>query len=131
MLATRISVEINETVQNLCGCLASIELTSLWCTSTQLLSLNGTLTYSDESGQVTATRVVAMLQEWILNTNDAAIDIDGSALELRLSKFCVARTTSLLASSNTRIYGLITGSFAGGLITGVFMTLLIISTVIW
>ena len=119
---------MNETVHNLCGCSASVEVTSLVCVSTELLHVNATLTYSDESGEVTATTVVDMLQEWILNTNDPSIELDGNVMKLRLSRYCVARTTSLSdpKSTNPRIAGAIGGSFTGGIITGVLTTIFVI-----
>ncbi len=95
--------------------------------------LKGTVIYSDPDGNVTATTVVDMLQEWILTSDSAAITIDGNILEL--SKSCLTRTNSLINNTcqahsvdsytSKQTVGYISGSFIGGVITGSLMSVLI------
>lgn len=90
--------------------------------------LKGTVTYSDIDGNITATTVVNILQEWILTT-------DGGDL----SKSCPTRTNWLINSTCEafpvdsylikQIIGYISGSFIGGLITGLLISVL--TTFIW
>ena len=94
--------------------------------------LKGTVTYSDPDGNVTATAVVDILQEWILTSETAAITIDGNVLEL--SKSCPTRTNSLInnacqafpvdSHSTKQTIGYISGSFIGGVIIGSFISVL-------
>ena len=97
--------------------------------------LKGTVTYSDESGNITATTVVESLQEWILTTEDASIEIRGNTF--KLSKSCPTKINRLtnknrcLAFSveshakDQTIAGNISGSFIGGAITGFALTIVI------
>ena len=124
---------INETLQHLCNCSATVQLTSLSCTSEQFLMLKGTVTYSDPNGTITATTVLDLLQEWIIATDGASITINGNALEL--SKSCPTRTNRLINSTceafpvqishlNKQIVGYISGSFIGGVLTGLLISVL-------
>lgn len=49
--------------------------------SAELLILDGTLIYSDENGNMTATTVLNILQNW-LQSNNASITIDRNVPEL-------------------------------------------------
>ncbi len=93
----------------------------------------GRVIYSDPDGNVTATTVVDILQEWILSSDSAAITINGNILEL--SKSCPTRTNSPINNtcqvypfdsySSKQTVGYISGSFIGGVITGSLMSALI------
>ena len=97
----------------------------------------GTVTYSDIDGNITATTVVDVLQEWILTTDGASITIDGNALEL--SKSCPTRTNRLINSTceafpvdshlSEQTIGYISSSFIGGVITGLLISVL--ATFFW
>ena len=89
--------------------------------------------YSDPNGTITATTVVDILQEWILTTDGASIIIDGNALEL--SKSCPTRTNRQINSTceafpvqishlNKQTVGYISGSFIGGVLTGLLISVL-------
>lgn len=135
-----ISKNIHEKFQRICHCTAVSEINSMSCNSFQLLKLNGSITYSDERGEITATSVVDMIQEWILDTEDISIDIEGNIMEL--SRICRTRiktsniTCTLLSRMklNPRLsilIGSIAGSFVGGLITGVCTCVLVVCICFW
>ena len=109
-------------------------MSSLKCTSSQLLELNGTVTYSDDSGQTTASTLVAMLQGWILNSEDASIEIGGNIFQLRLSRFYLTRfanSSPVIISNSSKSIPVIAGSFIGGLITGILLSILILCIFLW
>lgn len=79
----KISNNINEIIHQSCNCSATAQLAEYsHCPSADLLILEGTLIYSDEGGNTTATTVLNILQNWLQSTNSASITIDGNVLEL-------------------------------------------------
>ena len=137
--SSTITSNINKTIQHLCNCSATVQLTSSSCTSERSLMLNGMVIYSDQNGTITATTVVDILQEWILTADGAAsITIDGNALDL--SKSCPTRTNRLINSTceaflvqvshlSKRTVGYIGGLFIGGVMTGLLISML--TMLIW
>ena len=103
--------------------------------------LKGTVTYSDEDGNITATTIVDFLQEWILTAEDASIKIGGNVLEL--SKRCPTRSNRFInntcdafpmvqesqSSKSSIEYNIVGGTFFGGVIIGVLLSVLLI--LIW
>ena len=97
--------------------------------------LKGTVTYSDEDGNITATTIVDFLQEWILTAEDASIKIGGNVLEL--SKLCPTKSNRFInntcdafpvesqSSKQSIEYNIIGGSFFGGVIIGVLLSVLV------
>ena len=121
---------------------------SLSCDSVQLLKLNGALTYSDESGHITAATVISMLQEWMLIAKNTSLEIHGNILEL--TRICSGTTTLFNSNCSLPLYIVkstdrppqvqaevadtsecIIGSFAGGLITGIGTSVLILCICFW
>ena len=129
----KIANRINETIQQLCNCSATAQLIYTHCLSTELLMLEGTLSYSDEGGNMTATTVVDILQEWIQSTNYASIIIDGNVLELsnvypsRKNSYCHDQAFPVESSySSKQATGYLCDSFLQGVVAGLLLSVLAI-----
>ncbi len=102
--------------------------------------LKGTLTYSDQDGNVTAATIVNTLQEWILTSDGASITIDDPGSILKQNKFCPTGIHTLInniacqafpvdSHSSKQTIGYISVSFIGGVIIGLLISVL--TMLIW
>jgi hypothetical protein len=135
----KIANNINEIIHQLCNCSATAQLVEYSnCPSAELLILEGTLIYSDEGGNMTATTVLNILQNWLQSTNSASITIDGSVLELShlyltkkkrltMSNYCPDQASSVSSKEVVSAMFLCDSLFLQGVVAGMLLSALVLS----
>ena len=153
---TSVSQAMTSIIQDLCDCnvtAASFQNSSLTCSPTTLESgdvalFTSSLIYSSDSGSITASTLVDMLQAWLLTSDNISAAIDGNLVEL--TRTCPTKLSTLTtgvcthmpppprmdctmthASSTDGHGGAIVGAFIGGLLAGIAMFGAGIGVAIW
>ena len=105
---------------------------------TGAMLLLGTVIYSNSEGNITASTLVDMLQVWLLVSTNPVIMLQNQPFKLITQ--CPVRLTSATvdACRNLKVATLVTnesavigGSFAGGVLTGVFARLVTLCIGLW
>jgi len=115
-----------------CSCsftISDIEDTAITCSGNgDTITLTASLVYSSDDGAITASRVIRMLQDWAMDTEDPSLSLDGNS-SATVSKVC--SPACMLMASGGDSANSVAGSFFGGLLLGLILAAAAVATVVW
>ena len=130
--------DIKTLFNNVCDCSVDLEHLRADCSITGTMLLSGTVIYSNSEGNIMASTLIDMLQVWLLTSTDPVIMLQQQPFKLITQCPIKLTLATLDACSNlkaatpvTSESAVIGGSFIGGVLTGVFASLVTLCIGLW
>ena len=137
--------DIQSFFEAICDCLVDLEQVRVECSTSGDILLSGTVVYSNNEGYVTASTLIDMLQVWLLTSTNPVITLQNQSFNLITQ--CPVRLTSatvnacrdlkpVAASVDRRtascsVSAAVSGSFIGGVLTGILACLATVCIGLW
>ena len=136
-----VALAVRDVIQDVCSCTiapAALQDLTLSCSANgSSVIVTANLSYSDASGEVTASDLIDTLQTWLLTDTQPALSVSGQTLSL--SRACTLEYNedafnacfNELAPPVSNSDGAVAGSFIGGLCAGLVLAAVAFGIVMW
>ena len=138
---SEVALAVRDLVQDVCSCSiapAALQDLTLSCSASgSSVIVTANLSYSDASGEVTASDLIDTLQTWLLTDTQPALSVSGQTLPLNRActleynedsfNVCLNELTPPVSNSD----GAVVGSFIGGWCAGLVLAAVAFGIVMW